>query len=56
MKLLAFCYLLVFIACTLMGMLAQADKPALCDIPPARIEYVMPGFQFGCWLAGVPGE
>lgn len=25
-----------------------------CDRPLARLEYVVPGFQVGCWFASVP--
>ncbi len=48
----AFYYGLIFICATAIG-IGEASGPK-CKKPMNRFEYVMPGFQVGCWLGQVP--
>jgi hypothetical protein len=45
------------IAATVAGMGSRNTiTKSQCEEPTTRIGYLLPGFDFGCWLADVPGR
>jgi len=47
-------YLLIGAFMTIAGCSDKKNNHRSCDEPRIRIEYAFPGYQFGCWLGGVP--
>lgn len=57
MKVLSGCiaaWLVLFVVSALIGFWDRTFLRSGCDEPKSRLEYVIPGHQFGCWLHSVP--